>query len=407
MAPDPPLIRFPDLRVDPLRGGVRVQNLAHATHIECSRDTLTLLDFFREPRTRRELAAAHSVDAEAIDELIRQAILVPAADLDLLRTGLLAEARPSLGRSCHLVDLWREARGGFAIIGVPSDRGAGGDPGARHGPTQIRSAFPVRLDREGSFPAEVLDHDFERRHRTAQLQLLDLGDVQHNPDDPFVLLGRRVTHVVGAALDAGQVPLVLGGDHSVTAPVLSAFVERHRRLGILHFDAHSDLYDLGPSAGLHHGNPFFGALARPEVVAMRQVGMRGLEGAEPGAKWVRDRRLSRVSGRRAREGPPEAILEGLSRDIPWYLSLDIDVLAPEVAPETGTPVVGGLSADRLIALVDAAVHTLDIVGMDVVEVAAGPRNRAARVGARCLAQRILAAAPHKPADAGWYGFSPG
>ncbi|HYG69750.1 MAG TPA: agmatinase [Anaeromyxobacteraceae bacterium] len=249
-----------------------------------------------------------------------------------------------------------------AVIGVPFDHGATYQPGARLAPFHVRrvSAFV-----QGFHPVhrvEVFD----------AVPAVDGGNVAFPPFSPEAM--REAVEARAAAIAAaGAAPFTVGGDHSVTLPVLRALAKRHGPLAIVHVDAHLDT--SGPEVwgeAFHHGTPFRHALEEGLVSpgGLFQLGIRGPWGAasdaDPGARHG------------ARVVPPDEVaaigagalgaeLRKAIGDRPAYLSVDVDGLDPAFAPGTGTPVPGGLTSREALALLRALAGA-DVVGMDVVEV---------------------------------------
>ena len=198
-------------------------------------------------------------------------------------------------------------------------------------------------------------------------------------------------------LDAGKMPVVLGGDHAVPFGAIRAYADRYPGMGILHLDAHADLRDAYEGFTWSHASIFHNVMTRlPNVARLVQVGVRDLGQAE-------SRMIAESNGRittffdsdvamRKDEGTPFAriadeIVSALPQDL--YLSWDIDGLDPTLCPGTGTPVPGGLSWNEAIALL-RAVHRAGkrIVGLDLCEVAPGDSEWDANVGARLLYKMI-------------------
>jgi agmatinase len=248
-----------------------------------------------------------------------------------------------------------------ALLGIPYDGGTSYRSGARHGPRHVREQSS--LIRPWNPVLQV--SPFEK------LGVADYGDVDVVPisiEDTFAAIEREIDAVTGA----GVIPLSVGGDHSVTLPILRSLARRHGRLGLVHFDAHPDTWDEYFGSKYFHGTTFRRAVEEGLVDGGRvvQIGIRGpLYGAddfdfhrqygleairiesvkERGTGWVTER-LRRLSGGAV------------------YCSFDIDAVDPAYAPATGTPEVGGLTSYEALTLV-RALRELDLVGADVVEVA--------------------------------------
>lgn len=270
----------------------------------------------------------------------------------------------------------------FTILGVPFDGNTTGFAGARFGPAAIRSAAETcryALDPLTLAPLGFEDLGSGRRLLTG-VSVADGGDVLVTAGEPVDDLYDRITRAVRDLLETGTIPVVLGGDHSITYPVLRAFAEDSLR--IIHFDAHTDLGDI-PTTGLHHGNVFSFVLDRIECVEhIHQIGLRGVMSAGASEEIERTSRIG-VDLMRAEF---DRIASMIPDDGPCYLSIDIDVVDPAFAPSTGTPVAGGLFPHELKNLVHAICATHDVVGMDVVEVghADAPADSTAHVALETL-----------------------
>jgi agmatinase len=198
-------------------------------------------------------------------------------------------------------------------------------------------------------------------------------------------------------LDAGKMPVILGGDHSVPFGAIRAYAERYPNLGILHLDAHADLRDAYEGFTWSHASIFHNVMTSIDGVArLVQAGVRDLGHAEQAMIASSNGRIvtffdSDLAARKE-EGTPFArladeMVDMLPNDV--YLSWDIDGLDPTLCPGTGTPVPGGLSWNEAIGLLRALLRAKKrIVGLDLCEVAPGESEWDANVGARLLYKMI-------------------
>jgi agmatinase len=247
----------------------------------------------------------------------------------------------------------------LAVIGVPFDTGGTYRVGARFGPSGIRQESMLLRPYNPELDVDV----FER------LSVVDYGDL---PVTPGYLPESHAQIQEGAAsvLATATLPLFLGGDHSVSLPILRAVAERHGPVGLVHVDAHSDLWEGYFGGKDTHGTPFRRAVEEGLLDPARtiQIGIRGpLNDLD---LWS----FSHESGMRViymdelyRMGIDAAVAE--ARRIatgPVYVSFDIDALDPAFAPGTGTPEVGGLTTLEAQILL-RGLRGLDIMGGDVVE----------------------------------------
>ncbi|HET9522509.1 MAG TPA: agmatinase [Candidatus Limnocylindrales bacterium] len=254
-----------------------------------------------------------------------------------------------------------------AIIGAPFDDAVSHRPGARFGPRAIREAQYT----SGSIHSLQLGVEpFDL------LTVVDAGDANIIPawiERGHAMIYRKV-HEVAAT---GAIPIVLGGDHSITWPSATAVAEVRRpgSIGIVHFDAHADTAndDWGVLAG--HGTPMrrlieSGAVAGKNFV---QVGLRGYWPPVDVFEWMKGHGLryhfmTEIEERGAEAVIDQAIAEALDGPDSIYLSVDIDVVDPGLAPGTGTPEPGGLSSRELLRAVRRIVGAVDLAGVDIVEV---------------------------------------
>ncbi len=257
-----------------------------------------------------------------------------------------------------------------AIVGAPLDEGVSGRPGARFGPRAIRMA-PTAWGNETAWSIQLDTEPF------AHLTVVDAGDAPVVPSR--FRRGLRVIHEkVYRVASSGAIPIVLGGDHSVTYPSAAA-VARHvwpRTVGIVHFDAHADTGEDQWGNLYGHGEPMRRLIEEGWVAGRNfiQVGLRGYWPERETWDWMREHELrwhtmTEIEERGAEAVIADAIAEALDGPDCIYLSLDVDVVDPGMAPGTGTPEAGGMLSRELLRAVRQIVGQVDLVGMDVVEVA--------------------------------------
>jgi len=247
-----------------------------------------------------------------------------------------------------------------ALLGIPYDGGVSYRSGARFGPRAVREQSS--LIRPWNPVLKV--HPFDR------LRVADCGDVDIVPisiERTHEAIERKIDIVVAA----GARPLSIGGDHSITLPLLRALARRHGQLAVVHFDAHPDTWDEYFGSKLFHGTPFRRAIEEGIIDPKRmiQVGIRGpLYGPEDFAFHdEHGLEVLRIEPIKERGLPWAAERLARLRGMPLYCSFDIDACDPAYAPATGTPEVGGLTSFEALSLVRSLVGTT-LVGADVVEV---------------------------------------
>jgi len=233
--------------------------------------------------------------------------------------------------------------GAVVIIGAPYDSTASYRPGARFGPGAIR---------EASYGLETFSPDLD-----ADLEdcpFMDQGDLELPLGDP----GPALDLIEAKALElyaGGKVPFLLGGEHLVSLGAIRAARRTHLELCVVHLDAHADLRDDYLGQKLSHATVMKRVfeLLRPDSLV--QIGVRSCTRME----YERSQTL--------KSSVPEAIQCIGSR--PCYLSCDLDILDPSVLPGTGTPEPGGISYAELASILTTLIAGLNIVGLDVVELA--------------------------------------
>jgi len=246
-----------------------------------------------------------------------------------------------------------------ALVGVPMDLGITNRPGARFGPRALRT-----IERIG--PYEPVLECVPAR----DLRVADIGDLAFRSRYSLELCHQDIEAQVSRIAAAGVAPLAVGGDHSVSLPILKA-LGAAGPVGLIHLDAHCDTGGAFDLSRFHHGGPFRQAVLAGVLDPKRtvQIGIRGASGFL--WEFSRDSGMTVISAEEvARLGIP-AVIERARQVVdggPVYLSFDIDVLDPAFAPGTGTPEVGGLSTREVIAFL-RGLSGIDLIGGDVVEVA--------------------------------------
>ena len=256
------------------------------------------------------------------------------------------------------------------IIGAPFDGGTSHRPGARFGPQAIR--FTDYLPHDASRPHLALGVD-----PLAELKIADAGDVEM-PSGQTEQSLRRLEMAVQSAAEAGAIPVILGGDHTVTFPDATG-VARHigwGRLSMIHFDAHADTGNTQFGSLYGHGTPMRRLIESGAVRGDRflQVGLRGYWPEPETLDWMADQNMrsyemTEIVSRGLDECLSEAFSIALDDCDGVFLSVDVDVVDPGLAPGTGTPEPGGLSSRQLLDAVRRIAMELPVAGIDVVEVA--------------------------------------
>lgn len=287
------------------------------------------------------------------------------------------------------------ARPDVAIIGAPFDVAVTHRPGARFGPRAIRNAGNMTI---GAFHHLGLGIEpFEH------LSAIDTGDALCIPgtiERSHEAIHAKVAGVLRAAPEC--VPMILGGDHSITYPAASAVADHHgRRVGIVHFDAHADTATDSWGVSLSHGTPMRRLIENGHVAGKNfvQVGLRGYWPPPATIEWMaeqgmRTHLMAEIEQRGFDVVLREATEQALDGPELVYISVDVDVMDPAFAPGTGTPEPGGLSARELLRAVRQITVATRVVGLDVVEVSPpyDPSGITAEVAHRVCCEAISALA---------------
>jgi agmatinase len=257
-----------------------------------------------------------------------------------------------------------------AIVGAPFDGGTSHRPGARFGPGAIRGTDYLAHD--GARPHLALGVDPLR-----DLRVVDVGDVLMPPGEIEPAL-RRLEQAVHTVAAAGAIPVVLGGDHTIALPDVTGVARQHGfgRVSVIHFDAHADTGDTQFGSLLGHGTPMRRLIESGAARGDRflQLGLRGYWPPPEVLAWMAERRMRTFEmaeiGRRGLDACLSEAFATATDDCDGvFLSVDVDVVDPGMAPGTGTPEPGGLTARELLDAVRRCALELPMVGMDVVELA--------------------------------------
>jgi agmatinase len=249
-----------------------------------------------------------------------------------------------------------------AILGVPFDSGVSYRPGARFGPTAVRTSSKLLRPYHPALDVEPW----------SVMQVADAGDAAVNPFDLNKAIG-QIEATAETTYERADRLITIGGDHTIALPLLRAAHKRHGPIALVHFDAHLDTWDTYFGAPYTHGTPFRRA-SEEGLLALDHASHIGIRGPlYSRSDLIDDRKLgfaivsTEDIARRGIDHAIDRIRERVGK-LPLYISVDIDVLDPAHAPGTGTPEPGGLTT-RELQMILRGLTDLTIVGADVVEVA--------------------------------------
>lgn len=262
---------------------------------------------------------------------------------------------------------WEKIAADVAVLGAPNDMGTQWRAGARFGPRGIREASTLfSFGHAGAY-----DHEDDVMYLTREdVRMVDVGDADIVHTD-MASSNANIELAVRKILASGAMPVVLGGDHSIHAPVIKAF-EGRGPIHILHFDAHLDFVDERHGVRYGHGNPLRRASEMDHIVGMTQLGIRNVSSSNRD-----DYAAARAAGsnilsvRDVRKLGTAGVLSQIPDAANYYITIDIDGFDPSIAPGTGTPSHGGFQYYEVLEIIQGLAQRSQgrIVGMDLVEVA--------------------------------------
>ncbi len=266
-----------------------------------------------------------------------------------------------------------------ALVGIPFDGGTSYRAGTRFGPREIRSQSSM---------IRPFNHVLKTNPFTTR-RVADYGDIDVAP----VSIERtyeRIETAVGEILEHRVLPVAVGGDHSITLPILRAVAKRHGPVALVHIDAHLDTWDEYFGGKYFHGTPFRRAVEEGLIDPRQtiQIGIRGSLYAEDDFDFQARHGMIVVPIGEVKEQGVAAVADRWRSLVQGrvYVSFDIDSVDPAYAPGTGTPEVGGLTSYEALCLV-RALRGLQVVGFDLVEVSPpydGPGQITALLAANLL-----------------------
>jgi guanidinobutyrase len=247
------------------------------------------------------------------------------------------------------------------FVGIGLDIGTSNRAGTRFGPRQIRSE-------------SVLLRPYNMATRAAPfdtLRIADLGDIAINPYNLADAV-RRIEAGYDPITAAGCKPITLGGDHTITLPILRSLCRRHGPVGLIHIDAHADVNDTMFGEKVAHGTTFRRALEEGLLDPQRvvQIGLRGTGYTAEDFDWCRQQGFRVVQVEECWGKSLAPLMQEVRQQLgtgPVYFTLDIDGIDPAFAPGTGTPEIAGLTVPQTLEIIRGA-WGLNLIGADVVEV---------------------------------------
>ena len=281
-----------------------------------------------------------------------------AGRLDLPFVGI-----STFGKRPYVSD-WSAIEADVAILGAPFDAGTQWRAGARFGPRSVREASTLfSFGHAGAY-----DHEDDATYLPGDVRIVDIGDADIVHTDTGASHA-NIERGVRAILDAGALPVTIGGDHSINIPCINAF-KGQGDIHILQIDAHLDFVDERHGVRHGHGNPMRRAAEKPYVTGLTQLGIRNVSStAKEGYVDARAMGSDIISVRQARSMGVEGLAARIPAGARLYITIDIDAFCPSIAPGTGTPSHGGFLYYEVLELMQQVARRHEVVGLDLVEVA--------------------------------------
>jgi len=260
------------------------------------------------------------------------------------------------------------------ILGVPYDMGTTYRSGTRFGPQSIRTASLIYTYHKSSLFDTTLEQnkfigfwDINRKKFVLKnAKISDAGDVSIIPANPIKSF-ENITKAAEIIVNKGAFPVFIGGDHSITYPILKAY-SNFNNIHIIHFDTHIDTWENVGHAELGHGSPLFLAQNLPFVKCITHIGLHGFLNDEDRYIEAIQKKHNVITAADIHLNKHIDFDEILPKNMLYYLSFDIDVCDPAFAPGTGTPECGGLLPFQVFSLLELIAKNRKFIGMDLVEV---------------------------------------
>lgn len=273
----------------------------------------------------------------------------------------------TFGKRDYVAD-WDRIDADVAVMGAPFDFGTQWRSGARFGPRAVREASTLfSFGHAGAY-----DHEDDATYLGSDVRIVDIGDADiiHTKTEES---HANIEFGVRKMLEAGALPVVIGGDHSINIPCINAFADDAAKNGPIHviqIDAHLDFVDERHGVTDGHGNPMRRAIEKDYVSGMTQLGIRNVSStAKEGYEDARARGADILSVRQVRKLGTEGVLERIPEGARYYVTIDIDAFCPSIAPGTGTPSHGGFAYYDVLEILQGLAKRGNVVGIDLVEVA--------------------------------------
>jgi agmatinase len=367
------LFRSPylDIAVSAQTGKGTIFNIISGKRFEVSPAVIGILNFFGQPATADSLLNTMDIDPDTLTGTIaflqRNGLLIDPshAGWEEFTTNVIAVKNRLFG-----VDAYN-SEADVVLVGIPFGKGNGKSMGGAGFPFHSREYGQANnLMLKGSnFPMFDCATAARLRSLFRAGRVVDQGNLFISANESTAFVYAKMEQMAYQLFSAHQVPVFIGGDHSISYPLIKAAARVHPNLHVIHFDAHTDTYGSRYDAvehwgKVHHyGNFMTHCLALDGVKNVYQFGIRGFANAGAKARPKQYINWREQVSQQLQAGIPF----DLPADVPYYVTFDVDVLDPTVLPGTATPVAGGFSLDEINQLFAHLLPGRHLVGVDVVE----------------------------------------
>jgi agmatinase len=357
---------------------VVIHNTRTGHRLSLTEESVKILEVFRSAKSTQEVAKElgfaegepYEKFLSIIYAFVEVFFLVPVVEgkaeepLAVDKDTLFVSARTPFVY-CPSFDVGNLEEGMIVVAGVSLDQATTGNPGARLGPDRLREISTKFL----AYERDVFTRKSRGWHNADLGSVIlegvpfgDLGNVAYRTGESLVSVYERCYRGALLSQQSGTLPVFIGGDHSISAPLIRACTEVHGEVVIIHLDAHTDMGEWEVGSEHHHGNVMRRMLHENQTTRLLQFGVRGFAGAPLG-----EVRCETTTQAAIEEDLEHVLKTQIPKGKKCYITLDVDVLDPAFAPGTGTPVPLGMNPRTLLKLLRAVAENNQIVGMDVVE----------------------------------------
>ena len=259
---------------------------------------------------------------------------------------------------------WDNIEAEVAILGAPFDFGTQFRAGARFGPRGIREASTLFSFGHGG----AYDFEDDATYLDENIRIVDLGDVDiiHTNTEQS---HKNIEAGVKKILNAGVLPVIIGGDHSINIPIINAYKDQ-KPFHLIQIDAHLDFVDERHGVKFGHGNPMKRASEKPYITGLTQIGIRNVSStAKEGYEDAQSKGSDIISVRQQRKLGVLKTIKRIKGSKRVYVTIDIDAFCPSIAPGTGTPSHGGFLYYEVLEMLQEISKKHEVIGIDLVEVA--------------------------------------